>query len=66
MDSPRLAELLKHTYIPKKAPAEPPLVPQYHPCLIVQDKQTDFGKVKSCGCADSYCVKLAPRWIPRA
>lgn len=44
-----------------------PSVPNYHPCLIVQDKQTDVTKLKPCGCAaDSHCVKYAPAWIPRA
>lgn len=65
MDLSRLADCLKHTYIPKKPQPQPPQVPNYHPCLIVQDSQTDPGKTKSCGCADSYCVKYAPRWIPR-
>lgn len=65
MDSTRLADCLKNTYIPKRIASTTPLVPNYHPCLIVQDSQTDPGKTKSCGCADTYCVKNAPRWIPR-
>ncbi|CUM67872.1 uncharacterized protein PRCAT00005583001 [Priceomyces carsonii] len=66
MDSGRLSQLLANTYIPPKGKQKVNSVPPYHPCLIVQDSQTDVGKPKPCGCADSYCVKDAPGWIPRA
>lgn len=65
MDAPRLKSLLNNTYIPPEKKHNEAKVPNYHPCLIVQDKQTD-NKVKPCGCADAYCVKNAPEWIPRA
>lgn len=64
MDKTRLSHLLENTYIPSKPRNSPAQVPPYHPCLIVQDKQTDVTKLKPCGCADSYCVKNAPEWIP--
>lgn len=66
MESTRLHKLISDTYIPPTAPAYRKEVPSYHPCLIVQDSQTDVNKVKECGCADSYCVKNAPKWIPLA
>ncbi|EGV64323.1 hypothetical protein CANTEDRAFT_114047 [Yamadazyma tenuis ATCC 10573] len=64
MDQGRLSHILENTYIPPKKSLATPQVPPYHPCLIVQDKQTDVTKIKPCGCADSYCVKMAPEWIP--
>lgn len=67
MDKSRLSQLLENTYIPPRENKMEPSVPNYHPCLIVQDKQTDVTKLKPCGCAaDSHCVKYAPAWIPRA
>lgn len=66
MPSPSLCLHISDTYIPPRVEARQPEVPNYHPCLIVQDSQTDVSKVKSCGCADSYCVKNAPAWIPRS
>lgn len=66
MDSSRLSLSLQSVYIPPKRVVKQAEVPNYHPCLIVQDSQTDVSKVKPCGCADSYCVKNAPAWIPRA
>lgn len=64
MDPARLAQLVAGAYIPCDAKREAPKVPSYHPCLIVQDSQTDVGKVKECGCSDKYCVRDAPGWIP--
>lgn len=66
MDSTRLHKLISDIYIPPTAPTHSKEVPSYHPCLIVQDSQTDVSKVKECGCADNYCVKNAPKWIPRS
>ncbi|CAK7895714.1 hypothetical protein CAAN1_05S04918 [[Candida] anglica] len=66
MDSSKLSYVLENTYIPPSPTKLEPSVPPYHPCLIVQDSQTDVSKIKPCGCADSYCVKNAPEWIPRA
>lgn len=66
MDSTRLNTLLSEIYIPPRPKKTAPSVPNYHPCLIVQDSQTDTTKVKPCGCPDAYCVKNAPSWIPRA
>lgn len=67
MDSNKLSNLLEAIYIPpKRLLKQPAQVPPYHPCLIVQDSQTDVNKRKSCGCLDIYCVKNAPEWIPRA
>ncbi|ODV77637.1 uncharacterized protein CANTADRAFT_33108 [Suhomyces tanzawaensis NRRL Y-17324] len=66
MDSTRLSHYMENTYIPPLKQSSSPQVPSYHPCLIVQDSQTDVSKVKECGCADNYCVKNAPAWIPRA
>lgn len=66
MDESRLSHLLANTYIPPKEHKQEPTVPNYHPCLIVQDKQTDVTKPKPCGCVDNFCVKNAPAWIPRA
>lgn len=65
MDTSRLNQLLSNIYIPPAASCAKKEVPNYHPCLIVQDSQTDVNKVKPCGCADQYCVKNAPSWIPR-
>ena len=66
MDSSNLQLHLQNTYIPNCPSKAKKDVPPYHPCLIVQDKQTDASKLKPCGCADAYCVKDAPSWIPRA
>lgn len=66
MDSARLSHSMANIYIPPMATEKILAVPNYHPCLIVQDSQTDVNKVKPCGCADSYCVKKAPEWIPRS
>ncbi|EGW35241.1 uncharacterized protein SPAPADRAFT_58451 [Spathaspora passalidarum NRRL Y-27907] len=67
METSRLSHFLENTYIPPQKPTRAAVVPSYHPCLIVQDRQTtDVTKIKPCGCADSYCVKNAPAWIPRA
>ena len=66
MESARLSNYLEAAYIQPQKPTIKQEVPSYHPCLIVQDKQTDVTKLKPCGCADSYCVKNAPKWIPRA
>ncbi|EAZ63371.1 hypothetical protein PICST_37629 [Scheffersomyces stipitis CBS 6054] len=66
MEATRLTHILDNTYIPPRKIESELTVPPYHPCLIVQDKQTDTTKLKPCGCADSYCVKNAPDWIPRA
>lgn len=66
MDSAALKHSLKSVYIPPSNRPASTQVPNYHPCLIVQDLQTDINKVKPCGCADVYCVKNAPLWIPQA
>lgn len=66
MDQQLLKHSLSSLYIPERSGMELVSVPKYHPCLIVQDMQTDVTKVKPCGCADSYCVTKAPEWIPRA
>lgn len=66
MDSAKLRHYIENTYIPPSPEKSEQSVPPYHPCLIVQDSQTDVSKIKPCGCADSYCVKNAPDWIPRA
>lgn len=66
MDSTRLSQLVEATYIPPQKLLPIPSVPKYHPCLIVQDSQTDVSKIKECGCPDNYCVRNAPDWIPRA
>lgn len=66
MDSSKLSAFLDSVYIPPQKSMPSVEVPNYHPCLIVQDKQTDTSKIKECGCADNYCVKNAPAWIPRA
>ena len=58
MESARLSNYLEAAYIPPQKPTIKQEVPSYHPCLIVQDKQTDVTKLKPCGCADSYCVKM--------
>lgn len=65
MGSPSLCHL-PDSYVPPSPSVKTVEVPNYHPCLIVQDSQTDVSKVKPCGCADSYCVKNAPEWIPRS
>ena len=56
MESARLSNYLEAAYIPPQKPTIKQEVPSYHPCLIVQDKQTDVTKLKPCGCADSYYV----------
>lgn len=61
-----LVQSVENVFIPPTSMEKTLEVPNYHPCLIVQDSQTDLTKVKPCGCADSYCVKNAPLWIPRA
>lgn len=66
MDPLFLSHSLSCIYIPQKRDTEGATVPPYHPCLIVQDSQTDVTKVKPCGCVDAYCVRNAPDWIPRA
>lgn len=65
MESSKLSVYLENMYIPKAVPRITKGVPEYHPCLIVQDSQTDVTKLKACGCADAYCVKNAPKWIPK-
>lgn len=65
MDAPRLSNLMENIYIPPQTTVATASVPAYHPCLIVQDSHTD-SKMQPCGCADGYCVKNAPAWIPRA
>lgn len=66
MDPAKLKQLINNTYIPPRSHRSVQCVPLYHPCLIVQDSQTDVSKIKPCGCADLYCVKNAPQWIPQA
>lgn len=66
MDQTLLSDNLSNIYIPQKRDKVLATVPMYHPCLIVQDSQTDVTKVKPCGCADAYCIRNAPEWIPRA
>lgn len=66
MESTRLSHHIANTYVPPAKQDSAPSVPNYHPCLIVQDSQTDLSKIKDCGCPDNYCVKNAPAWIPRA
>lgn len=67
MDSTKLISgYIMDVYIPPQKSNKNAEVPAYHPCLIVQDKQTDVTKLKACGCADSYCVKDASTWIPKA
>ncbi|QBM90432.1 hypothetical protein METSCH_F00130 [Metschnikowia aff. pulcherrima] len=61
-----LVQSLGNVYIPPSTKQKHQEVPPYHPCLIVQDSQTDLTKIKPCGCADAYCVKNAPLWIPQA
>ncbi|KAI5951682.1 SPO22 [Candida jiufengensis] len=41
-------------------------ISNYHPSLILQDKQTDLVEYQKCGCCGKYCVKNIPNWIPRA
>lgn len=62
MDSTRLKQLKESVYIPPAKTISNEGIPPYHPCLIVQDKQSET-KLKACGCADVYCVKDAPKWI---
>lgn len=66
MDSSRLSSLLDNTYVPPRKVKRENVYPSYHPCLIVQDLQTDVNKLKPCGCHDVYCIKNAPAWIPRS
>ena len=66
MESTRLSHILENTYIPPQKMVSMKSIPSYHPCLIGQDCQTDFGKLKECGCADNYCVREAGERIPRA
>ena len=61
-----ISNYVKDVYVPPQKLAMKKEVPPYHPCLIVQDHQTDVTKLKPCGCADSYCVKDASTWIPKA
>lgn len=65
MDATRLSNFLENTYIPPSLSGTKKPFPNYHPCLIVQDSQTDVSKIMPCGCVDNYCVKNAPDWIPR-
>lgn len=65
MDKARLEYLLANTYIPPQPKRQEVSVPQYHPCLIMQDFNTDTTKKKACGCADTFCIKEAPRRISR-
>jgi len=66
MDSTRLASLLENTFIPPSKPESEVKIPNYHPCLIVQDFQTDVNKLKPCGCYDNFCIKNASTWIPKS
>ncbi|CUM50526.1 unnamed protein product [Debaryomyces tyrocola] len=65
MDSTRLTSLLKNTFIPPTITKTEVKIPNYHPCLIVQDSQTDVNKLKPCGCYDNFCIKNASAWIPK-
>lgn len=65
MEATRLSFYKENTYIPPVKTVSVADVPEYHPCLIVQDSQSE-SKLKECGCADMYCVKKHTEWIPRA
>ncbi|CUM47620.1 uncharacterized protein AC631_03173 [Debaryomyces fabryi] len=66
MESTRLENLIENTFIPPNKPKSEAKIPNYHPCLIVQDSQTDVNKLKPCGCYDNFCIKNASTLIPRS
>lgn len=65
MESVRLSHILENTYIPKPLVKHTPKIPLYHPCLIMQDKQTGTTNLKPCGCPDVDCIIKASKWIPK-
>lgn len=64
MEAVRLSVLKENTYIPPQVSKKNPIIPSFHPCLIIQDKQTD-NKIKPCGCPDEHCIMNASKWIPK-
>lgn len=65
MESERLSYILKNTYIPASKVARTAEIPDYHPCLVLQDKHEETCKLRPCGCSNDHCIKNAKDWIPR-